>query len=229
MRVEHIGNATLYLGDCREVLPTLGQVDAVVTDPPYGIEATLGMGGGYKGDGGMWAGVKIVGDESTQARDQMLDLVDAPFAAFGSPRASHPKNTRAIIVWDKGEHVGAGDLKLPWKPNFELVFVGGSGWTWHHRGSGIVKANAVAGCVGDRNTGHRHHPFEKPVSIMAHFCERAPGGIILDPFMGSGTTGIACANLGRPFIGIEIKSQYFDTACRRIEAVTSAPRQEVLL
>jgi len=222
--IETIGDATLYLGDCREILPTLDGVDAVVTDPPYGIDLALGMGGGSRGDGGMWAGVKIAGDADTSLRDWVLEQAAAPFAAFGSPRRAPPNNTRATVVWDKGEHTGAGDLNLPWKPSFEMVFIGGAGWKSAKREGGIVRINAVAGCVADRNDGKRFHPFEKPVEIMRHFCERAPGATILDPFMGSGTTGVAALKLGRKFIGIEIEPRYFDIACKRIEEAWKQPR-----
>jgi DNA modification methylase len=213
----------LYLGDCREILGTAFQIDAFVTDPPYGIDAKLGMGGGTKGDGGMWKGRRIEGDQDTQVRDDVLQGGKVPFAAFGKVNIAPPPGTRATVVWDKGEHVGAGDLSLPWKPNFELVFIGGKGWSYPRRGSGIVKVNAVAGCVGNRNDGHRHHPFEKPVQIMRHFIERAPGVSICDPFMGSGTTGVAAVNLGRRFVGIEIDPEFFDIACRRLADALKRP------
>lgn len=221
-KIVTIGNATLHLGDCRDILPTL-TVDAVVTDPPYGINAKLGMGGGTKGDGGMWKGVRIAGDLDTATRDEALTLAAAPFAAFAKWDKPQPPNTRTAVVWDKGEHTGAGDLALPWKPNFDVVFIGGDGWSWSRRGSGVVRVNAVAGCVADRNDGHRFHPFEKPIGIMAHFVERAPGSIIVDPFMGSGTTGLACLKLGRKFVGIEIDPEFFDVACRRIEDAVRQP------
>ncbi len=220
MRTEVIGNATLYLGDCREILPTIEAgwgADALVTDPPYGINAKLGMGGGSKGNGGMWKGVRIAGDLSLEDRDYILGSVGVAWAAFGKVNTPAPLGTRTTVVWDKGEHTGAGDLSLPWKPSFELVFIGGKGWSWPQRLGGVVRVNAVAGCVADRNDGYRFHPFEKPISIMRHFCERAPGSRILDPFMGSGTTGIAALKLGREFVGIEIDQKYFDTACARIE------------
>lgn len=223
-RIQYLSEGvTLYLADCREVLPTLGKVDAVVTDPPYGIGAKLGMGGGSKGDGGMWKGVRIQGDGSVAVRDTALQLAAAPFAAFAKVNTAPVPGTRATCVWDKGEHTGAGDLSIPWKPSFELVFVGGDGWAWPRRGAGIVKVHAVAGCVGVRNDGHRFHPFEKPVEIMRHFCERAPGDLILDPFMGSGTTGVAAVKLGRKFIGIEIDPKYFAVACRRISDALKQP------
>lgn len=216
-RIETIGNATLYLGDCREILPALEQIDVVVTDPPYGINAKLGMGGGTKGDGGMWKGRRIMGDDDVTLRDEVLQAAAAPFAALAKVGTPSPPGTRATVVWDKGEHTGAGDLSLPWKPNFEVVYVGGDGWAAERRGSGIVKVNAIAGCVADRNDGHRFHPFEKPMALMRHFCERAPGRTILDPFMGSGTTGVAAIKIGRRFIGVEIEPEFFETACRRLE------------
>jgi DNA modification methylase len=224
MRIETLAEGIiLYNADCREVLPTLCKVDAVVTDPPYGINAKLGMGGGSKGDGGMWADVRIAGDLDTTARDYALDVAAAPFAAFAKWNTSRPPNTCAAVIWNKGEHTGAGDLSLPWKPDFEFVFIGGAGWHWPRRGSGVVQVNAIAGCVADRNDGARFHPFEKPVEIMRHFCQRAPGETILDPFMGSGTTGVAAVKLGRKFIGIEIEERYFSIACRRIQAALDAP------
>jgi DNA modification methylase len=225
MRVERIGNATLYLGDCLTVLPTL-RAGVVITDPPYGVSAVLGMGGGSKGDGGMWKGVSIVGDESTEARDEALKIASMPFAVLAASRLAAPPGTKATLVWDKGEHTGAGDLSMPWKPHIELIHVGGKGWHGARRGSSIVRFNAVAGCVADRNDGRREHPFEKPVGLMAYLIRHAPAGRpVCDPFMGSGTTGVACAALGREFIGIEIEPKYFDIACERIE---NAQRQERL-
>jgi hypothetical protein len=213
----------LYLGDCREIIPTLEPIDAVISDPPYGVKARAGMGGGSKGDGGMWAGVTIAGDEDVVTRDEALLLAGAPFAVIAAVRLPHPAGTKATVVWDKGEHTGAGDLRLPWKPNFDLVHIGGDGWSWHRRGSGIVRFNAVAGCVGNQNDGRRFHPFEKPLSLMAHFIQRAPGKHILDPFMGSGTTGVAAIRCGSRFTGIELDPKFFDIACRRVADELSRP------
>jgi hypothetical protein len=226
-RTETIGDCTLYLGDCREILPALAPVGAVVTDPPYGIKAVLGMGGGGKGDGGMWRGVAIAGDDDLEVRDWALRAVSAPSASFAKAGTPSPEGLTATVVWDKGEHTGAGDLTLPWKPSFEVVYICGRGWSWSRREGGIVRVNAIAGCVGNRNDGHRHHPFEKPIAIMRHFCERAPPGTILDPFMGSGTTGVACAHLRRSFIGVEIDEGYFNVACLRIAAAYSAEAPDV--
>jgi DNA modification methylase len=224
-RVETIGNASLYLGDSREIVPMLERARSYVTitDPPYGINAKLGMGGGTKGDGGMWKGREIAGDDDVATRDEVILGLNAPFAAFAKVNTPPLPGTRGTVIWDKGEHTGAGDLSFPWKPSFELVFVGGQGWTSQRRDGGIVKVNAVAGCVADRNDGHRHHPFEKPVELMFYFCERAPRGIIIDPFMGSGTTGVAAVKLGRRFIGIEIDPEFFDIACRRLADAHNRP------
>lgn len=222
MKVE-IGISTLYLADCLDVLPGL-QLDVIVTDPPYGISAVMGMGGGTKGSGGMWKGVPIVGDESIAVRDAALGLSEAPFAAFASPRLAAPPRTKATLVWDKGEHTGAGDLAMPWKPHFELVHIAGSGWHGERRGSSIVRVNAVAGCVGNRNDGYRAHPFEKPLGIMEYLIAHAPPGVVCDPFMGSGTTGVACVNMGMPFVGIEIDAGFFETACERIKAAYAQQR-----
>lgn len=223
-RVEHLAEGvTLYLGDCREIAPALERVDAIISDPPYGVKARAGMGGGSKGDGGMWAGATIAGDEDVSVRDEVLALVGAPFAVVAAVRLPHPPGTKATVVWDKGEHTGAGDLRLPWKPSFDLVHIGGDGWSWPRRGGGVIRFNAVAGCVADRNDGRRYHPFEKPVGLMVHFVARAPGKHILDPFMGSGTTGIAAIQSGLKFTGIELDPQYFDIACRRIADVVARP------
>ena len=223
-RIEQLSEAViLCLGDCREELPGLPVADAVVTDPPYGINAKLGIGGGTKGDGGMWAGVRIAGDETTAVRDNVLTACGLPFAALAKWNTAAPPGTRCAVVWSKGEHTGAGDLSLPWKPDFEFVFIGGEGWSAPRRGSGVLKINAIAGCVADRNDGHRFHPFEKPVELMRHFCDRAPGKVICDPFMGSGTTGIAAIKSGRGFVGVEVDPGFFDTACRRISDALKRP------
>ena len=218
-----IENATLYHADCLEMLSSLN-IGTIITDPPYGEDVKLGMGGGYKGDGGMWADVGIPNDSSLQCRDTALEVAAKPFAVFASPRTAAPKGTKVSLVWDKGLHTGAGDLSNPWKPHIELIHIGGTGWHGKARGSCIVRENAIAGCVGNNNKGHRFHPFEKPVRLMEYLIQHAPTVVISDPFMGSGTTGVACANLGRKFIGIEMVRAHFDTACERIEAAYAQGR-----
>ena len=209
------GRVTLYLGDCLQIIPLLEGVEAVITDPPYGIKVSLGMTGG-KSDGGMWANKTILGDESIEVRDAALSMLATvkTKAVFASHKMPPPEGLETLVIWDKGNHVGAGNLSMPWKPNFEFVWVGGE---WEgRRGSGIIHYNAVGGCVGNRNDGFRYHPTEKPVDVMGHFTQRVKAQTVLDPFMGSGTTGIACIRSGRRFIGIEQDPEHYATALKRI-------------
>lgn len=205
---------TLFHGDCLEIVQSL-QFASVITDPPYGIRVCLGVTS--KGsDGGMWAGLKIEGDHSLEVRDALLHLIEdcpthAIFASHKTPALDYP----ALLVWDKGGHTGAGNLSVPWKPCFEFIWIRGE-WTGD-RTSSVLRYNAIAGCVGARNDGFRYHPTEKPVALMQHLTSKAPAGPVLDPFMGSGTTGIACIRTKRPFIGIEIDEAHCETAAKRIE------------
>lgn len=207
MREEIIENARLILGDCRKVLPMLTGVDAVVTDPPYGISHS-------SAHGATWQNTQIANDHDTSARDFVVEWLNGRSGAFcGTWKASAPAGAVAAIVWDKGPAFGMGNLSLPWKPSWECIFVVGRGWRGS-RGEGVLRGSVV---VSWESAG-RVHPHEKPAWLMEHFIERVVGQTILDPFMGSGTTGVACARLGRSFIGVEIHEPYFDIACRRIEA-----------
>jgi DNA modification methylase len=206
MKVE-IGNATLYQGDCLEILPTLSGVDAVVTDPPYGISHA-------SNHGASWAGVIISSDQSTLTRDIVADMfAGLPSVYFGTWKTPPVKHTRGCVVWDKGPAFGMGDLSFPWKPSFELAYICGNGWSGK-RDEGVLRGEVV---VSWESKG-RVHPHQKPVWLAEHFMLKiVTAQTILDPFMGSGTTGVACAKVGRKFIGIELEPKYFDIACKRIE------------
>ena len=196
MRVERIGDAVLMLGDCREILPTLGKVDAVVTDPPYGI----GMDGGKIGraeyekldwDSG------IAQDAINLARSASSFQVIFGGNYYDLPPSGH------WIVWDKqNDPTNYADFEMAW------TNLPGRSRMIRHLWSGPYQ----------KIREDRWHPTQKPVLIM-EFCVKECLGseTILDPFMGSGTTGVACARLGRKFIGIELHEPYFDIACRRIE------------
>ena len=206
-RVETIGRAILHLGDCRDVLPTLPRVDAVVTDPPYGISHS-------SNHGASWQRTSISNDDSTEVRDWVAEWAgERPAVFFGTWKTPPVSNARACVVWNKGPASGMGDLSLPWKPSFELVYLCGQGWQGR-RGEGVITGPTM---ITWESAG-RVHPHQKPEWLMAHFIERAPEAqVILDPFMGSGSTGCAAVAMGRDFIGCEIDAAYYDIACRRIE------------
>jgi site-specific DNA-methyltransferase (adenine-specific)/modification methylase len=200
-RVEHIGDATLYLGDCRDILPTLGKVDAVVTDPPYGL--------GKKMQGGTWGAQDHNSGFLKWDLDAPHDVVanilalNVPTILWGG-NYFHVPPSRCWLNWDKVNAV-------PTMADFEQA------WTNLDRPS---KRRALP--VGRVEFGH---PTQKPLPLMEWCLGFVPGArLILDPFMGSGTTGVACLGADRAFIGIEREASYFDTACRRIEEAYRQPR-----
>ncbi len=209
-----IGNATLYLGDCREILSTLPKVDAVITDPPYGI----GEAAGKNASRSNMAVAKDYGDarwDDKPIDDGLLALVIAAgksAAVFGG-NYYRMEPTSCWLVWDKENGTNDfADCELAWT-NFPKA-VRRIRYMWN----GMLRANGEQ--RGD-------HPTQKPIGVMEWAIKQAgEPQTILDPFMGSGTTGVACMNLGRKFIGIEIEPKYFDIACRRIE---DAQRQQRLL
>lgn len=210
-----IGDATLYLGDCLEILPALDRVDAVVTDPPYGIAYSSGRGGEVWGDG------SIAGDSDTSVRDAALNRLSwSSILCFGSWKTEAPAGTKMQLVWDTKGALGMGDLRIPWKPSYQEIYV--LGVTDNFTGKRTADVLRYAPVQSMAKNG-RVHPMEKPINLMIDLVGKTVG-TILDPFMGSGTTGVACANLGRKFIGIEIEPKYFDIACERIEAAYAQGR-----
>ena len=200
---------TIYHGDCREVTEWLS-ADVLVTDPPYGMRFASGWGG-HQGE--CW----VAGDDDTTTRDAAVSMWgDRPALIFGRWSVAPPTGTRAQLTWDKGEHVGMGDLSLPWKPNTEEIYVLGRGFTSPRRDPSVLKFNAVAGTVRTTAVG-RWHPTEKPVNLMSHLLTRCPQGwSVADPFMGSGTTLVAAKSLGRRAIGIEVDERYCEIAAKRL-------------
>lgn len=219
-RVEHLSNSvTLYLGDCREILPTLGRVDGVCSDPPFGIDYRSG----YRTDA-LWAGDHIRNDADVSARDAALAACgDVPMIIFGSWKATRPAGTRMVLTWDKGPALGMGALDLPWKPSSEEIYVIGKGFV------GARDEGAVIYCppVQSMAKNGRQHPNEKPVALLERLLRKLPNGLIADPFMGSGSAGVACVRLSRRFVGIEIEPRYFDIACRRIADELRRPRLDL--
>jgi DNA modification methylase len=210
-RIEHIGDCTLYLGDCRDILPTLGKVDAVVTDPPYGIGEDGGDKNRRRGYKALVVHERLAWDSERPARD-IFDAIRAissdQIIWGGNYFADYLPPSMGWLYWDKrmGGDFSDGELA----------------WTSQRRAVRDFSKSPFAGLSG----GHdREHPTQKPVALMewcVGFLPRAR--TILDPFAGSGTTGVACVNMGRAFIGIEREPSYFDIACRRIAEAYRQPR-----
>ncbi len=256
-RIEHIGDAVLYLRDCREILPTLGNVDAVVTSPPYAQQRDYGkriddwralvsgalLAVNYSDDAQVLVNLGLIyrDGECIEYWDQMkADMRLDGWRVFG------------WYVWDKCDGMG-GDWHGRLAPAHEFIFhfnrsarpvrkvyhsklaglihkgnpgmkgTDGQAKGYAHQGRPVQEfkiPDSVIRIIPERNNYEAtEHPAVYPVllpQILADaFTER--GQLVCDPFMGSGTTGVACAKLGRKFIGIEIEPKYFDIACRRIE------------
>ena len=204
--VVQIGDATLYHGDCLEILPTLDKVDAVVTDPPYGIGAAGGVGGD---NCAVVLRTDDIWDDNTadEAVDMARDM-SGQQVIFGGNYYELPP-TSCWLVWDKDNSGNFADCELAWTNLEKAVRL------YKFRWNGMLRANKER--RGD-------HPTQKPVGVMEWAIGHTEGNTVLDPFMGSGTTGVACANLGRKFIGIEIERKYFDIACERIDAAYAQGR-----
>jgi 16S rRNA G966 N2-methylase RsmD len=205
---DHAG-ITIYHADCREILPHLPKVDLVLTDPPYGIAHVSS----YTCDTttAQWMNSEIANDRDESLRDFVLASTDSDFAVFGTIKGTAPHGTLATLVWDKGPASGMGDLSIPFKLSFELIFIGGCGWTGT-RDEGVIK-----GCwIVTRASMGRVHPNEKPELLLSYLLRKHSAWMILDPFMGSGTTLVAAKRLGRRAIGIEIEEEYCAIAVQRL-------------
>jgi DNA modification methylase len=245
-RVEAIGRATLYLGDCRDVVANLSEIACVVTSPPYNQleslnrRAMTGIWGDKSGGAGWvesWVENGYADDvPEAEYQQQQRDL----FAHIGracKPSASlfynhqlrwrdgvclHPVQwftpdewaLRSEIIWDRG---GGMMFNAKMFVRFDeriLWFVRGrEGWKWNQDQVGLGTIWRIA------RAQNKEHPVAYPVELPARcvIATTDPDDIVLDPFMGSGTTGVAAVKMGRDFIGIEREPKYFDIACKRIE------------
>lgn len=207
-REEIIGDARLILGDCREVLPTLGPVDAVISDPPYGIGKdgqcrTTGGNGGRKA-------YEFRGWDTERPESALLMQLSrtAPICVLwgGNYFADILPATGKWFVWDKGQRINQSDGELAW----------------------TSLPGALRICTMNRVellTDGAEHPTQKPVKLMQWTLAQVDHPErVLDPFMGSGSTGVACMKAGLSFIGIEREPAYFDIACRRIAEAYRQPR-----
>jgi site-specific DNA-methyltransferase (adenine-specific) len=191
-----IGNATLYRGDCMDVLPLLDKVDVVITDPPYGLAEKLQggtWGKSFKGAYKDWDAIA-----PSNLVDIALKLADKAIVWGGNYFALTP--SRCWLVWVKRDAVRTmASCELAWT-NFD------------------ANAKFFDWTIAATNAERVDHPTQKPLAVMRWCIEQAGNPqSILDPFMGSGTTGVAAMQMGRSFIGIEREPKYFDIACKRIE------------
>lgn len=213
-----IGEATLYLGDCMEILPTLPKVDAVITDPPYGIN-TKSDGSGKLSpwadlvNSAHWyaAWMREAKAKLTPTSGSLWTCLNwRSLVTFQKAACDIGWPIESLMVWDK-EWIGPGGTR-GLRPSYEMVAL------FTHGDFGIADRglpDVQRFKVGSFKPNG--HPAEKPIALMDFCVKHSGGGSVLDLFMGSGTTGVACAQRGRKFIGIEMDSKWFDIACRRIE------------
>ncbi len=208
-----IGDATLWLGDCLDIMPRLKGIDAVVSDPPYGI------GYVHRGNGrGLHYSRNtkpIIGDDAPFDPSPVLSMIgEKPIILWG---ADHYKDRLPIggrfLCWDKSCGQGPADqfidAEYAWtnRKNARCVY--------RHFWKGAGRSGE-----GASSKEKRAHPSQKPVELMRWCLETARigiGNVVLDPYMGVGSTGVACVTAGRKFVGIEIDPEYFAIACQRIE------------
>lgn len=206
-------HVTLYHGDCLTEHREWLDADVLVTDPPYGYNFASNMSDGGRLGSSPWKGEAIANDETVEARDDVLaDWGDRPALAFGSWKRPRPEKTRMVLIWDKGLGVGMGDLSIPWRPNWEEIYVLGSGFAGH-RGTSILSGHTV---VSWASKG-RAHPNMKPDTLMRELISKCPPGTVADPFAGSGSTLIAARNLGRHAIGVELEEKYCEIIAKRLD------------
>jgi len=237
-----IGNARLYLGDCLEILPTLPKVDAVITDPPYEAEAhTKGrrlLGKQESGERTVEYGALDFDAMTEEVRERSTDMARAicggwmltfcQAEAVGKWRDAHESANakyKRAMVWIKpdGAPQFTGDRPGMGYESIVASWCGDGRSRWNGGGRHGVFTHSQR----DDNTP-KQHMTQKPLALMRELVGLFSnvGDLVLDPFMGSGTTGVACAIHGRGFIGIEREERHFDTACRRIE---EAQRQAPLI
>src|SRR6185295_13252062 len=201
MRTEVIGDATLILGDCLDVLPTLSGVEAVVTDPPYGLgDKWNGGAGGAKSSWRIPQGEAKVWDMQTSPDVEKLAAFKE-CVIWGGQYYSLPPS-HCWFLWDKKQpdNFSTGQAEMAWT-NLDRP----------------IRTFRMATCEF-HGSEFKHHPAQKPTELMVWCLKWLDSKTILDPFMGSGTTGVACIRTGRKFIGIEKEPKYFDIACKRIQS-----------
>lgn len=209
---------TIYHGDCREILPTLGTFDLTLTDPPYGISWSRGehrgsRGGQNKSSRASKEHLGIAGDSDTAARDEALEILrDIPAICFGSFYAPFPARLKQVLVWEKSKNCGVVGSVTGFRRDCEPIFLLGN-WPIETAKRGSVLRTPRSQSHICTETGH---PHTKPVELLGVLLNSAPTGSVIDPFVGSGSTLVACKLLGRGAVGIEIEERYCEIAAKRL-------------
>ena len=232
-RVETIGDCTLYLGKCEDILPTLGKFDAIVTDPPY--EFKTSGGGIYRRKRTNMEEISAAGldkgfDETLISRENCNSAVVFFHQNQALKIISHLQkefSAFALCAWHKSNPMPVANKHYrpdtEWFAHFEgeeaMQYVHAWNSGSHPQGSLKQLSRYWVGSV--QNNSDYDHPTVKPLALMEKIIVNVKGQLICDPYMGTGTTGLACMNLGRKFIGIEKEQKYFDIACKRLEEAHS--------
>ena len=198
-----IPNGKLYCGNCLEIMPELESVDLILTDPPYGMM--------FRSNYRKIKYSHIEGDNIYPVEAVKLAISKAQNATYIFCRWDNiyqlPK-PKSLLVWVKNNW-SMGDLKHEHGRQWEAIcFYAAAGHEFKKRIPDVLKG---------MRTGNNHHPTEKPVGLMTQIIDANICGSVLDPFLGSGTTAIACERLNRRWIGIEISEEYCEIAAKRIE------------
>lgn len=213
LREERIGNQRLILGDCLTIMPTLGRFDAVVTDSPYGIGFSHGGGGGKLARSTRLDHMPIIGDEKPFDPAPLLALGIPAVLWGGNHFADRLPASQSWLTWDKrcaDYSNDQADCEMAW------TNLGFPARMFRHVWNGLLR--------GSESKTPRVHPTQKPVALMEWCLGFLPDAkTILDPFMGSGTTLVACQRMGRFGTGIELDPDYFDIACKRVDEASRQP------
>lgn len=220
-----IGNATLYHADCMDVLPGLVGIDAVVTDPPYGMnfDTNSQRFSGFRREGLSPRGKgrfdrEIHGDEHPFSPAAWIDY--PVVVLWGANHFSQSLPVGSTLIWLKrsASHYGTflSDAEVAWEKGGHGVYV-----LYAEDSNARRRLEANGSVFSEAGTAH---PTQKPIVLMDWCLHRNPAEVTLDPFMGSGTTGVSCARSGRKFVGIELDRRYFDIACERIACAQAQGR-----
>jgi DNA modification methylase len=248
-RKEIIGDCTLYLGNALDILPTLDRADLCVSDVPYRL-TTGGVSKSSKTMSGIFAAHNYANDgQLVMSTIEWEDMACPIFAALKDDADCYimcnDKNLKPALVsfTDAGfglHNVLTWDKKTPTPNRWYMKNIEFTLYLWKGAAKTINDPSSKQGVTGNQ-VDQSNHPTEKPVWLMEYYISNssAIGDVVLDPFMGSGTTLVACARLGRSGVGIELDEAHYDAACHRVRATYSQsvmafsppakPKQEALL